>query len=127
MKKKVFLVIAAMIVLGLGLAVYAFNSTQTTSQTTVAACCSCCGDSCPMKSKDATVSDVKMTAENGHDCSCCGDSCPMKSSGATASVSSTDAKIAAESGHDCSCCGDSCPMKHNADAATDCPMHHKDQ
>ncbi len=102
-----------MLVLGIGIAVYAFNVTGTDA---AAAACCCCTESCPMKKGDkataSTASDktsVALPATADHKAegthSCCGDSCPMKSKSADGKTA--DGKAVA--GH--SCCGDSCPMK----------------
>ena len=112
MKKKLFLVISAMLVFGL--AVYAFNS-NTLSGTAAMSCCSCCsGDSCPMKDKKA---DASATHEA---CDCCGDSCPMKDKKASAIAGTTATREA------CDCCGDSCPMKKGDAATTSMNAKHAD-
>lgn len=82
MKSKVIILIAAMLIFGVGFAVYAYNSTSTISETTAASCC-CSGDSCPMKTAAATTT---ATAEGSHECCCKGDgaSCPMKAKGGKA-------------------------------------------
>ncbi|MBK6587234.1 MAG: hypothetical protein IPG22_02790 [Acidobacteria bacterium] len=75
MRSKLLVIFTAVVLFGLGIAVYAFNSTTTNAETTVAAsCCSCCGDSCPMKK-----AGDKTTGEAAHECCCKGDSCPMMS------------------------------------------------
>jgi len=76
MKKKLLFVISAFVVLGLAIAVYAFNNTNGTA--TSAACCK--GDSCPMKGKHA---ETKDSASMHADCVCKdGDtSCPMMKDG----------------------------------------------
>jgi hypothetical protein len=59
---------------------------------------SCCGDSCPMKAKDASGNAA------AHNCECCGDRCPMKKKeDADATAVST---VAAEKNccDDCECC-----------------------
>ncbi len=75
MRSKVLVIFTAALLFGLGIAVYAYNTTPTNAETT-AASKSCCGDSCPMKSKDA-----KASGESTNECCCKGgaDSCPMKS------------------------------------------------
>ncbi len=71
MNRKLFFVIAAIMLLALGVAGFAYKRN---ASTTVAAGMSCCGDSCPMKSKQtASTGDAKASC-----CDCCtGDSCPM--------------------------------------------------
>lgn len=105
MRSRILLVISAMLVLGVGIAVYAFNVTGTDAAT--AACC-CCTESCPMKKGDKAAASTAeaATADQKADAthSCCGESCPMKKGDKAA-----DAKA---EGH--SCCGDSCPMKGKA-------------
>lgn len=99
MKSKVLIITLAVLIFGIGFAVYAYNSTPTTDTAAVSCCC-CSGDSCPMKAGEAKPDKVAMT-EGAHSCcACCGDSCPMK-------AKSADGKT--EAAH--SCCGDSCPMK----------------
>ena len=77
MRSKILVVITTVLLFGVGFAVYAYNSTQSITETVAASCCSCCGDSCPMKAKDAKTT----AAEASHECCCKGDgaSCPMKS------------------------------------------------
>ena len=121
MKSKVLVIFTAVLLFGLGLAVYAYNSNISLTET-ITSCCSCCGDSCPMKSPEA-----KATGEKTHDCCCKGgaDSCPMKSKDAKSGDESCpmmkDAKMSemhtgmvemdhtdhAKSGDSCSCscCG----------------------
>ena len=108
MKSKVLVIFTAVLLFGVGFAVYAYNSTTTSAETVSASCCSCCGDSCPMKSTGTKAAD-----ESGHECCCKGgaDSCPMKSKDAKVAVSSDDK--------------DSCPMmseKHEGMAGHDMKM-----
>ena len=109
MKKKLFLVIIALLFLGIGVGAFTYKGAIGKQ---VAKCCACCcGDSCPMKNKDAasvkdTASmDAKSCCDN---CDCCkGDNCPMKTKGETAEsivmpalqTAAGDAKTC-----DCSCC-----------------------
>ncbi|MEQ1645668.1 MAG: hypothetical protein ABL959_19620, partial [Pyrinomonadaceae bacterium] len=76
MRSKILVIITTVLLFGVGFAVYAYNSTQSITETVAASCCCCSGDSCPMKAKDA-----KATGEASHECCCKGDgaSCPMKS------------------------------------------------
>ena len=69
-------------VLGLTMAVASVAFAQNTTQSSTArkvdsSCCSCCGDSCDMKTKDKK-NHVTASDKDGC-CSCCGDSCDMKS------------------------------------------------
>ena len=116
MKSKVILIISAMFVLGLGIAVYALNSSSTDTTTIAAACCCCSGDSCPMKSADA-----KAASETAHECCCKGgaESCPMMNGGAAH-------KMDANMKHDMKMAnGESCPMmKGDAAHKMDAGMKH---
>jgi hypothetical protein len=108
MNRKIFLVCAAIMVMVLGVAGFAYKRVNAT---TASAAMSCCGDSCPMKSKNATA-----TADAKAGCDCCGDSCTMKSKNAS---STADAKSC------CDCCGsDSCPMKNGEHSKTMAGMDH---
>ena len=121
MKKRLFLVISAMLVFGLAIVVYS-SVTATNLAATAASCC-CHGDSCPTKAKSADGKEAASCCDN---CECCnGDaaSCPMKNMDA-ASASAVKADHAK-----------SCPMKvKDATAATatkiddakSCPMMKKD-
>lgn len=107
MNKKIILAIAAMMVMGLSIMVFAYTNASSSNATTMSCCC-CGGDSCPMKSKDASG---KATAAAAHDnCECCkgensctGDSCPMKKKG-DAATTSTDMKHDAKATDTKSCC-----------------------
>lgn len=101
MKKKMILAIAAIMVLGLSIAGFAF--TRTTLSSSMAMSCCCSGDSCPMKKKDASTGEKASCCDN---CDCCsGDSCPMKTKG---EASMTGMKMAE---------GESCPMMKKGEAA----------
>ncbi len=95
MRSKVLVIITAILVFGIGFAVYAYNSTSVTADTAAASCCCCGGDSCPMKSPDGKA---MAKTEGGHSCSCC-----------AAHAAKPTAEGKTEAAH--SCCGDSCPMK----------------
>jgi hypothetical protein len=97
MKRKLMFTIATLIVLTLSIVALAYTTSGTDTPNAKASC-TCCGDSCPMKSKDAKAQTTAAAdAKTSCDCDCCkGDSCPMKSK---------DAKAGGD------CCGDSCPMK----------------
>jgi len=101
MKSKILIALTAIFVLGLSIAVYAFNQTNNSAKTSASCCAK--SDSCPMKGKnaEATGDQTKASCCDKDNCCCKGDSCPMKSSGDTASTGCCGA-----------CCGgDSCPMK----------------
>ncbi len=92
---------AAVLVFGLGIATFAYQQTNGTFG--AAASCSCCnGDSCPMKTKDASGKETASC-----DCDCCKDgSCPMKMKGEkTAAAVSADMQNFAyvKSGATCDC------------------------
>jgi hypothetical protein len=114
MKRKIILAFAAVMVLGLGIAGFAYKRSMTN---VAAATTSCCGDSCPMKSKETASTDAKAC------CDCCkDDSCPMHNGEKTASrqpdgmpescpMRTSDAKAKnasatadAKTSCDCSCC-----------------------
>lgn len=76
MRLKIFLAAAAVLVFGIGVAVFAYTSTTVSSSVAAVSSCDCCGDSCPMKS---AKSGAKTEANTADHASCCGDSCPMKS------------------------------------------------
>lgn len=94
MRSKVLVIITAVLLFGVGFAVYAFNSTPSTD-TVAASCCCCSGDSCPMKASGEKAAKT----EGSHSCSCCASHANK--------AASPDGKT--EAGN--SCCGDSCPMK----------------
>ena len=104
MKSKILIALTAVLVLGLAMAVYAFNKTNDAGKNTATASCCAKKDDCPLKSKAA-----QTTAENHSTDSCCDNAdcccktgaCPMKASGE-------------KSAADCcgNCCGGSCPMKN---------------
>lgn len=97
MKKKFLIALSAVFVLGLAMAVYAFNQTTNNSAKTSASCCAK-SDDCPLKNKNAATAENQSTDSccDTDDCCCKNGSCPMKSSGETGATA---------------CC-DSCPMKN---------------
>ena len=129
MRSRVLVIFAAVLIFGLGIAVYAYNSNTINAETAAASCCSCCGDSCPMKSADA-----KATGETAHEC-CCkggGDSCPMKSKDANVTMSADgkdscpmmSEKHEGMAGHDMKMAnGESCPMMKDGKDAKMSEMH----
>ena len=78
MKTKLTLAMATVLVLGLAIVAFAYTTTSTTS-TAAASSCACCGDSCPMKNGDHSMSGMDMKGmDMKHDknmkdgsCSCC--------------------------------------------------------
>lgn len=90
MKRNIFIVLAAMMVFGLAIAVYALNTNTAVETSAAVSCCCCSGDSCPMKGKNA-VATTTAAADKHDNCSCCGDSCPMMK----------DGKMAADGDHSC--------------------------
>ncbi|MEQ1604006.1 MAG: hypothetical protein ABL999_03985 [Pyrinomonadaceae bacterium] len=139
MRSKLLVIVTAVLLFGVGIAVYAYNSTTTNAETTAA---SCCGDSCPMKKAGA-----KTTGETAHECCCKGDSCPMLAKDAKhgekmamAANGEHSCPMMAEkkdgmAGHDMKMAnGESCPMmKEGKDAKMSevhkgmAGMDHKDQ
>jgi hypothetical protein len=105
MKHKLALTFATLLILSMAIVAFAYNPTGNDTSNAKASC-TCCGDSCPMKSKDAKAQTTAATdAKTSCDCACCkGDSCPMKNKDSKTSATA-DAKAS------CDCCGDSCPMK----------------
>ena len=104
MKRKLMFTIATLIVLAMGIVAFAYTTNGTDSPNAKASC-TCCGDSCPMKNKDAKAQTTAAgDAKTSCDCSCCkGDSCPMKDKDAKMQMSG-DMKMSAD--------GASCPMKN---------------
>lgn len=103
MKKKLILVISAMLVLGLAVVVFSYGTTNDVTATAAACCCH--GDSCPMKTKDASGKEVAGTHEN---CDCCkdgADSCPMMKKDADGKAMKMDGEH-------------SCPMMNKDASAT---------
>lgn len=104
MKKKFLVALTAVFVLGLAMAVYAFNKTND-SGVTSAASHSAVKDDCPLKNKAgqtvAAENDSTESCCDKADCCCKTGACPMKASGE-------------KSAADCcgNCCGGSCPMKN---------------
>jgi hypothetical protein len=98
MNRKIFLVCAAIMVMAMGVAGFAYKRS---TGAVVTSAISCCGDSCPTKAKNAS-----STTDGRACCDCCGgDSCPMKNGEHAKAMAGTDhSKM-----------GDSCPM-HNKDA-----------
>lgn len=101
------LAIATMLVLGLTIAAFAYNTTNSGTKTTKN-CCSKDKDSCPLKSK--TDSAEKHDCDNKDDC--CkkdADSCPMKKQVETSSQTvdmknvtvATSAEDCCQTGADC--------------------------
>lgn len=79
MKKKIMLAVAAMLVLGLTIVAFAYNSSTKHNHDKAMECCCKGKDSCPMKNKSENASAEKKDCCDSPDC-CCkgGDSCPMK-------------------------------------------------
>ena len=104
MKKRILLALTVVFALGLVMAVYAFNRTNSSN--------SAVEHSCPMKSMNAEAADNhgKTSCCDRDDCCCKGDSCPMKTQGENASAGC------------CACCGDSCPMKNKGAQAAGIDM-----
>lgn len=104
MKTKMLIAIAALMVFGLSMVAFAYTKTAGTASAP-ASCCK--GDSCPMKSKDASSGEKKASCCD--ECnSCSGGSCPMKSKkeGSAADMKITESETSAgdTKACDCSCC-----------------------
>jgi hypothetical protein len=105
MKKRILVLVSALLVFGLAIAVYALNTTGTPNTVAKTACCCGNGESCPMKDKNAASTD-KAGAHENCDCRKDGaDSCPMKKGEAAAT---TDGKTEGS---------DACPMMKKGDGA----------
>ena len=107
MKSKILIALTTIFVLGLSLAVYAFNQTNTTAKTSA----SCCAktDACPLKNKNAQAADAQAKASccDKDNCCCKGDACPMK--GKETQAATTDlTNITVASGESCCQKGASC-------------------
>lgn len=101
MKNRILVALTAVFVLGLAVAVYAFNRTASNDSHSAMSNM----ENCPMK--DKSVQTVTATTENhsccdNADCCCKTGACPMKAKG--------------EKSADCcaNCCGGSCPMKNKS-------------
>lgn len=99
---KVKLIVGLTALLAFAFSVVAVAYTSTTSLAASSASC-CSGDSCPLKSKNASTGEKGSCCDDCDGCS--GDSCPMKSKGET---HATAMKMAD---------GESCPMKMKAEKA----------
>ena len=105
MRKNFTLAIAAIMVLGLAVAAFAY----TRSSGTFATAMSCCdGDKCPLKNKNAATGETASCCDN---CECCGDSCPLKNK---ADASATAVNMEAGKME----AGKSCPMMGKAESTT---------
>jgi hypothetical protein len=108
MKSKFLLALTAVFVLGLAMAVYAFNQPNASDKKS-ASCCSKT-DSCPMKSHNTSGTHTKNVSCCDRDDCCCktGDACPLKNKEAK-----TDMKnVSVVSGE--SCCGGAGCCKHKS-------------
>ena len=107
MKQRIIFALAALLVLGLAIVVFAYNKTDNSSRHAAMSCC-CKDGSCPMKNKDAAATaDMQKCCDNP-DC-CCktgSESCPMKTQGeATQSVDTQDATVVKSDEHcNMACC-----------------------
>ncbi len=100
MRLRFIVALTALLVFGLSMVAVAYTTTRTSSASS-ASCCK--GDSCPMKSKNASTGEKASCCDDCDGCS--GDSCPMKSKG---EAHATAMKMAD---------GESCPMKMKAEKA----------
>ncbi len=107
MKKKFLIALTAVFVLGLAMAVYAFNKTNHSVETSAASCCAK-SDACPMKNHTAqTAENHSTTSCCGMDDCCCktGDACPLKNKEAKAEVKNASGE---------SCCNGGACCKHKS-------------
>jgi hypothetical protein len=109
MKKKILMAISVLLVLGLGIAAFAFKTTNNSSHHAAMECC-CKNGSCPMKDKStATTGEQTTSCCDNPDC-CCkgGDSCPMKNKSDAAQKTDVDMKnvsvVTSEESCDKPCC-----------------------
>jgi len=104
MNRKLMFTIATLIVLAMGIVAFAYTTTGNDTPNAKTSC-TCCGDSCPMKNKDAKT-NATAAGDAKASCDCCGDSCPMK--GDHSSMSAMDMKgMDMKKGgamKDCPCC-----------------------
>lgn len=100
MKKNFLIALTAIFVLGLAMAVYAFNRTNDLGKTSASCCAK--SDACPMKSHNMQTAENHSTASccDMEDCCCKNGSCPMKKQGENVSDNCCS-----------NCCGEACPMK----------------
>jgi len=129
MKKKIFLLISTLLVLGLAIVAYSYGTSGLSSSTT-AACCCCSGESCPMKTKDASGKETMSCC----DADCCkgdGESCPMMKKDAEGKPIKTEGAACCpmmkkDGSHAEMKDGATCPMmkKPDASASTTLDMRH---
>lgn len=111
MNRRIFFIVAAIMVMAIGVAGFAYK--RSTAMAAVAAC-ACCGDSCPMKKSGASATDAKSCCD-GDSCPMhkgekmaashkdgMPESCPMHNGGAKAQDASATAET--KKSYDCSCC-----------------------
>ena len=109
MKKKFLTAFTAVFVLGLAMAVYAFNTTNNSDKTAKASCCSKT-ESCPLKSHNTAGTHTKTASCCDREDCCCktGDACPLKNKDAQNEMKT----ISETSGESC-CNGAGC-CKHKS-------------
>ncbi len=107
MKKKFLIALSAVFVLGLAMAVYAFNQSNNSVKASDSSYAK--SDNCPLKNKGAQTAQNHSTASccDNDNCCCKSGACPMKSNVETGTAACCD-----------SCCGGSCPMKNKEAQAT---------
>lgn len=108
MKKKLLIALTAVFVLGLSLAVYAFNQTNNSDKQAKASCCSKT-ESCPVKSHNASKKHEGVSCCDRDDCCCkTGNSCPIKNKQAQTEMK-TVSDVSGES-----CCNGAGCCKHKS-------------
>jgi len=103
MKKKLLITLTAVFVLGLAMAVYAFNKTNHSSETAAVSCCAKSG-ACPMKNHTAQTAENHLAASccDMDDCCCkTGDACPLKNKEAKTAMKNAGGDCCCDSG---ACC-----------------------
>jgi len=105
MNKRILLVISVLMLFGLAIMAYAYNTSTVTDQTAMSCCCK--GDSCPMMNKDASASSTVPCCDDPNCCCKGGGSCPMKMQGEAVHTAThgemKHENTAAEHGEGCGC------------------------
>jgi hypothetical protein len=76
MKKRILLAITVLLVLGLGIAAFAYTTTNHSPGKSMSCCCK--DGVCPMKGQGAATGEQTASCCDSPDCCCKGGSCPMK-------------------------------------------------
>lgn len=111
MSKRILLVISILMLFGLAIVAFAYNTSTAANQTAMSCCC-CKGESCPMKNKDSSAAAATSCCDDANCCCKSGDSCPMKMNGqasykeqmAGVGMKDDNAVASHKEGCGCSCC-----------------------